>query len=109
MATKRCCCIKCIIFEDDFNREELGPDYTGDGEIIDDVLHADNDTITICQGYELGAFYSHVVLKAPTDGSVYRVRFGDPDGGHEVTVAIQGTVGVVTAGSLKHMTQLTNR
>lgn len=96
MATKRCCCINCVIFEDDFNRAELGSDYVGDGEIIDNVLHADNDTITICQGYELGAFYSRVVLKAPSDGSVYRVRCGDPDGGYVVSITFAGTVGIFT-------------
>ncbi len=94
--TKRCCCIKCVIFEDDFNRAELGSDYVGDGEIIDNVLHANNDTITICQAYELGAFYSRVTMKDTTDGAVYKVRCGDPDGGYLVTITFAGTVGIGT-------------
>lgn len=96
MPTKRCCCIKCVIFEDDFNRAELGSDYVGDGEIIDNVLHANNDTITICQAYELGAFYSRVTMKDTTDGAVYKVRCGDPDGGYLVTITFAGTVGIGT-------------
>lgn len=93
MPPRRCCCgADCIFFSDDFNREELGSNYSGLGEIIAGVLHAEDTVLNVCQDYILGAFYAHVLMKA-TAGDSFKIRVGDPDGTYLAQIDFAGTPG----------------
>ncbi len=96
MPTKRCCCGSCRIFTDDFNRASLGSNYVGDGTIVSGALHADETVLKVCQGFELGAFYAHVLLRSAGDASVYTIRVGDPNGGYLVQAVFGGAAGTGT-------------
>ena len=94
------CCCKCLVAEDDFNRADgdPGPLWYGDGVIVSNALVADNDSVTTCHpGFaKQGSLFATCVLKDTTDGALYKIRVGDPNGSLEVHCLFTGSVGTGT-------------
>jgi hypothetical protein len=90
-----CCCGTCQIASDNFNRPDGDPGskWSGDGVIVDNALEADNDTTTVCSPTPLGSFHASCKLVGTTNGAVYIIKPGDPNGAYLVTATFTGTVG----------------
>jgi hypothetical protein len=96
MPPKLCCCGEnCLIASDNFNRADGDPGsgWYGDGVIVDNVLEADNDSTTVCSPFPLGSFHASCKLIGTTNGAVYIIKPGDPNGDYLVTATFTGTVG----------------
>lgn len=97
---KKCCCLDsdCLLYADNFDRSELGSNWSGSGSIVGGVLYANEDSITICHppDFPLGALHGEVLMKDCDPSRTYIVRVGDPNGDYTVTITFAGTVGVST-------------